>query len=258
MSGCQEFAERNIQSIDGLMSSESALRDITMMDICGHTLSRPTDYATLLCSLKWTLKKKKIKWTLRWTGDVLIMRQCSHPWSKNKKKRCHSVDNGCFTWGEYGEFLYIPVQFYCKPAAAAAKSLQSCPALCNPIDGSLPGIPVPGILQARTLEWIAISFSNGWKWKMKVKSLSHVGLVATPWSAAYQAPPSMGFPRQEYWSRVPLPSPYCKPKTALKKEKGLQKKNLTQDRHFWQNFFLLLCMHTYYICVFVGLWYKIL
>ena len=67
--------------------------------------------------------------------------------------------------------------------------------------------PVPGILQARTLEWVAISFSNAWKWKVKVKSLSHAWLLATPWTAAYQAPPSMGFSRQEYWSGVPLPSP---------------------------------------------------
>ena len=90
-------------------------------------------------------------------------------------------------------------------AAAAAKSLQSCPTLCNPIDGSPPGSPVPGILQARTLEWVAISFSNAWKWKVKVKSLSRVRLLATPWTAAHQAPPSMGFSRQEYWSGVPLP-----------------------------------------------------
>ena len=92
-------------------------------------------------------------------------------------------------------------------AAAAAKSLQSCPTLCDPIDGSLPGSPVPGIRQARTLEWVAISFSNAWKWKVKGKSLSRVRLVATPWTAANQAPLSMGFSRQEYWSRVPLPSP---------------------------------------------------
>ena len=91
-------------------------------------------------------------------------------------------------------------------AAAAAKSLQSCLTLCDPIDGSTPGSPVPGILQARTLEWVAISFSNAWKWKVKVKSLSCVRLLATPWTAAYQAPPSMGFARQEYWSGLPLPS----------------------------------------------------
>ena len=92
-------------------------------------------------------------------------------------------------------------------AAAAAKSLQSCPTLCNPIDGSPPGSPVPGILQATTLEWLAIAFSNAWKWKVKVKSLSRVWLFAIPWTTAYQAPPSMGFSRQEYWSGVPLPSP---------------------------------------------------
>ena len=87
--------------------------------------------------------------------------------------------------------------------------------LCVTRDGSPPGSPVPGILQARTLEWLAISFSNAWKWKVKGKSLrlstwklySHVRLLATPWTAVYQAPPSMGFSRQEYWSGVPLPSP---------------------------------------------------
>ena len=79
---------------------------------------------------------------------------------------------------------------------AAAKSLQSCPTLCDPIDRSPPGSPVPGILQARTLEWVAISFSNAGKWKVKVKSLSHVWPSATPWTAAYQVPPSMGFSRQ--------------------------------------------------------------
>ena len=87
-----------------------------------------------------------------------------------------------------------------------AKSLQSCPTLCDPIDGSPPGSAVPGILQARTLEWVAISFFNAWKWKVKVKSLSRVRLLATPWTAPYQAPPSMGFSRQEYWSGVPLPN----------------------------------------------------
>ena len=100
-------------------------------------------------------------------------------------------------------YLYLLV----KPAATAAKSLQSCPILCDPRDISPPGSPVPGILQARTLEWVAISFSNAWKWKVKVKSLSRVLLLATPWTAAYQAPPSTGFARQEYWSGVPSPSP---------------------------------------------------
>ena len=92
-------------------------------------------------------------------------------------------------------------------AAAAAKSLQSCPTLCDPRDGSPPGSPVPGIHQARTLEWVATSFSNAWKWKLKVQLLSRVRLLVTPWTAAHQAPPSMGFSRQEYWSGVPLRSP---------------------------------------------------
>ena len=93
-------------------------------------------------------------------------------------------------------------------AAAAAKSLQSCPTLCDPIDGSPPGSPVLGILQERTLEWVVISFSNAWKWKVKVKPLSRPWLLVTPWTAAYQGPPSMGFSRQEYWSGLSLPSPY--------------------------------------------------
>ena len=100
--------------------------------------------------------------------------------------------------------------------AAAAKSLQSCLTLCDPIDGSPPGSPIPGILQARTLEWVVISFSNAWKWKVKVKALSRVRLLVTPWTAAYQAPPSIGFYRQEYWSGVPLPSPICTTAKAIK------------------------------------------
>ena len=93
-----------------------------------------------------------------------------------------------------------------QDAAAAAKSHQTCPTLCDPIDGSPAGSSVPGILQARILEWVFISFFNAWKWKVKVKSLSHVRLLATPWTVAYQAPPSMGFSRQEYGSGLPLPS----------------------------------------------------
>ena len=94
-----------------------------------------------------------------------------------------------------------------KPAAATAKSLQSCLTLCDPIDGSPPGSPVPGILQARTLEWVAISFSNAWKGNVKVKALSRVQLIATPWTVAHQTSPSMGFSWKEDWSRAPLPSP---------------------------------------------------
>jgi len=95
-------------------------------------------------------------------------------------------------------------------AAAAAKSLQSCPTLWDLIDGSPPGFPVPRILQARTLEWVAISSSNVWKWKVKAKALSHVRLLATPWTAAYQAPPSMGLSRQEYWREKKKKKEYWK------------------------------------------------
>ena len=110
-------------------------------------------------------------------------------------------------WGDYQAFSFpgfivFTAMLYDSAAAAAAKSLQSCPTLCDPIDGSPPGSPLPGILQARTLEWVAMSFSNAWKWKVKVKSLSRVRLLATPWTAAHQTPPSMGFSRREYWSGV--------------------------------------------------------
>ena len=123
--------------------------------------------------------------------------------------------------------------------AAAAKSLQSCLTLWDPIASSPPGSPVPGILQARTLEWVAISFSNAWKWKVKGKSLSHVRLFATPWTAAYQAPPSMGFSRQGYWSGLPLPSPNVswgqqKKKTTQRnlEDKTMQDLSLVLTTHF--------------------------
>ena len=125
-----------------------------------------------------------------------------------------------------------------KYAAAAAKSLQSCPTLSNPIDGSPPGSPVPGILQARTLEWAAISFSNAWKWKVKVRSLSRVGLLATPWTAAYQAPLSMGFSRQAYRSGVPLPS--LKIKYYAFTNMLLLLLNYNHTQHQWIFFFLLI------------------
>ena len=108
---------------------------------------------------------------------------CCRHWHKSRRQNRHSASIIGF--------------HFSNGAAAAAKLLQSCPTLCNPIDGSPPGSALPGILQARTLEWVAISFSNAWKWKVKVKSLSCVWLLVTPWTAAYQAPPSMGFSRQE-------------------------------------------------------------
>ena len=106
-------------------------------------------------------------------------------------------------------YVFLFIQGSPSLCFAAAKSIQSFLTLCYPRDGSPPGSPVSGILQARTLEWVAISFSNAWKWKVKVMSLSRVQLLATPWTAAYQAPPPlMGFSSQEYWSGLPLPSPY--------------------------------------------------
>ena len=124
-------------------------------------------------------------------------------------------------------------------AAAAAKLLQSCPTLCDPIDCSPPGSPIPGILQARTLEWVAISFSNACKWKVKVKSLSCIQVLATPWTAAYQAPPSMGFSRQEYWSGLPLPSPLKVSTTCLlwlaqrwSCDKGWANQSASQNKEF--------------------------
>ena len=107
-------------------------------------------------------------------------------------------------WGCHS-LLFLILPSVNAAAAAAAKLLQSCPTLCDPIGGSPPGSA--RILQARTLEWVAISFSDAWKWKVKVKSLSRVRLFETSWSAAYQAPLSMGFSRQEYWSRLSFPSP---------------------------------------------------
>ena len=104
-------------------------------------------------------------------------------------------------------YFHNPFNVWKLVVAAAAQPLQSCPTLCNPIDSSPPGSVVPGILQARTEEWVAISFSNAGKCKVKVKSLSRVQPSVTPWTAAIQPPLSMGFSRQEYWSGVPLPSP---------------------------------------------------
>ena len=140
------------------------------------------------------------------------------PWNslrKNTGVGCHALLQGIFLTQGWNQSLlhcrwilyHLSHQGNPYVAVAAAKSLQSCPTLCDPIDGSPPGSPVPGILQARTLEWVAISFSNARKWKVKAKSLSCVWLLATPWTAAHQASPSMGFSRQEYWSGVPLPSP---------------------------------------------------
>ena len=126
----------------------------------------------------------------------MLFKDFSHG-SDGKESACNTGDPGSVLVQKFpGEGM----------AAAASKSVQSSPTPRDPIGGSPPGSPIPGILQARTLEWVAISFSNAWKWKVKVKLLSHVRLLATQWAAAYQAPLSMGFSRQEYWSGMPLPS----------------------------------------------------
>ena len=138
--------------------------------------------------------------------------------------------------------LYIwkfSVHILLKPAAATAKSLQLCPTVCDPTDGSPPGSSVPEILQARTLEWVAISFSNAWKWKVKVKSLNRVQLFATPWTIADQAPPSMGFSRQEYWSGVSLPSLKSRLVTFLKPRDNFWYKDIP-----WRNFLAVQCLRS--------------
>ena len=141
-------------------------------------------------------------------GQTIGMRNTPQViWNDNEKGGTHAIglENYGHFHAETEAAWYIPT-IQMLLTAAAAKSLQSCPTLCDPRDGSPPGSPSPGIPQAKTLEWVAISFSNAWKWKVKVKSLSHVRLLVTPWTTAYQAPPPMGFSRQEYWSGVPLPS----------------------------------------------------
>ena len=169
-------------------------------------------------SLSWapeTTEKKYIYVTGHWKPSTNSLSQASAQHVQNQKllptntnstlllchlSQCYLILTNGTTTSHSNKTCNAPA-FLCY-----AKSLQLCPTLCDPIDGSPPGSPIPGILQARTLEWVAISFSNAGKWKVKVKLLSHVRLLATPWTAAYQAPPFMGFSRQEYRSGVPLPS----------------------------------------------------
>ena len=163
----------------------------------------------------------------KWLGKVIrrshdiLVKYVNISWEfyKNDERESHKLLNFQISSKLQTRRFVICVLFSISFSAAAAKLLQSCPTLCDSTDGSPPGSPIPGILQARTLEWVAISFSNAWKWKVESESevaqscptLSNLGssrvqLCATPWTAAYQAPLSMGFSRQEYWSGVPLPS----------------------------------------------------
>ena len=143
-------------------------------------------------------------------------------------------------WGIYENFSSLKVpsikQSYCCSLLLLLLLLNrfSHVRLCATRDGSPPGSAVPGILQARTLEWVAISFSNAWKWKVKVKSFSRARLLATPWTAAHQAPPSIGFSRQEYWSGLPLPSPYCSLIISIKQRYYC---SLIMSKHSLRQFF---------------------
>ena len=144
---------------------------------------------TPACAWLLSPQNREDVWTVAHTHTFQMI-----SWSERWDQEAGLVSLGLSHLRNYNKFA----------AATAAKSLQSCPTLCDPIDGNPPGSSVPGILQARTLEWVAISFSNAWKWKMKVKSVRCVRLLATPRTAAYQAPASMGFSGQEYWSGLPL------------------------------------------------------
>ena len=165
------------------------------------------DLLTVQGTLRSLLQHYSSKTSILWHSAFFIV-QLSHPYLSTGKTI--ALTRWTFV-GKVTSLLFHMlsrlVMHSAAAAAAAAKSLQLCPILWDPRDGSPPGSPIPGILQARTLEWVAFSFSNAWKWKVKVKSFSHVWLLVTPWTAAYQAPPSMGFAREEYWSGLPLPSP---------------------------------------------------
>ena len=161
------------------------------------TLCDPMDCSLLGSSVRGIFQARVLEWIA-----ISFSRGSSRP---RNRTRVSCIAGRCFTvWTTREDYIYIYINGI---LLLLLLSHFSRVRLCDPIDGRPPGCPVPGILQARTLEWVAISFSNPWKWKVKVKSLSHVWLLATPWTAAHQAPLSMGFFRQEYWSRMPLPSP---------------------------------------------------
>ena len=125
-------------------------------------------------------------------------------WREQHDERSGNTSGGLLFWGGRISWKYLGTWYIILLLLSHFSHVWLC---ATPETAAHQAPPIPGILQARTMEWVAISFSNAWKWKVKVKSLSRVQLLATPWTAAYQAPPSTGFSRQEYWSRLPLPSP---------------------------------------------------
>ena len=177
-------------------------------EVCGMSTTNPIQQPRMKKNLPWAklMGMERKRTFQKWTRHASVVREhvtCPKEWVN----KWTQITNECkIRISSKFESNSTP-SFNCI-AAAAAKLLQSCPTLCDPIDGSPPGSSVPGILQARTLEWVAISFSNPWKWKVKVKSLSRLWLFETPWTVAYQAPPSVGLSRQDYWSGLPLPSPF--------------------------------------------------
>ena len=205
-------------------------------------------------------------WSDQGQGDKALVRPRAAPYRLGPPgKACDTGEvhtrgqDWVHKWEACGSHTLLSHILHHSPVGtpAAAKSLQSCPTLCDPMDCSPPGFSIHGILQARTLKWVAISFSNAWKWKVKVKSLSRVWLLATPQTAAYRAPLSMGFSRQQWWSGVPLPSPpvgiapfkntcsqyrYRSPSTLLRNLTGKNKAPIFEVLKAKQNARHLMCL----------------
>ena len=166
-----------------------------------------SQHTSVLTAMTYDSKNRHSTITRRKRPDARPWANQGQAWVLSRRSCTERTWRPCATCPSPGSSSASAPRWGTGPSAAAAKALQSCPTLCDPTDRRPLDSPIPGILQARTLEWVAISFSNAWKWKVKGKLLSRVRLFATPWTAAYQAPPSVGFSRQEYWNGVPLPSP---------------------------------------------------